>query len=384
MAHEIVLTGDVGWEITAKDIRASLDESGGDDILFLVNSPGGFVFEAFEIFNLIRDHKAPTEARITGIAASAASYFILAADKVTAHENATFMIHNALAIAIGNHHDMRKTADIIESLSNIIAKEYVNQTGKAINNIKQLMDDATWLFGDEIKDEGFVDEMVDSGSDDGDGNKASAVLTARAAVEICLEKMRTSDAANEDYQKAVAYMDSLALLDGPKAVAVTPSEGDAEKLAAMKNILNTQSTPAVAGQQTQEDKQLKTLAELFTENPSAKAEHDVLIAKARTEGATVAKDEMKAVVDRISPKLMSAEYGADVKEAGIKAIIGTGAESTFETLVIMTDRDIEKAKAEAAKKETEEAGETTGAINGKDSEAQATFQEKLKRTKEGG
>lgn len=219
MPHEIVLTGDVGWEITAKDIRAKLVEAGSEDVLFLVNSPGGFVFEAFEIFNLIRDHKAPTEARITGIAASAASYFILAADKVTANENATFMIHNALALAIGNHHDMRKTADIIESLSNIIAKAYVDKTGKSINSIKQLMDDATWFFGNEIKDEGFVDEMVESGDDDGDSNKASAVLTARAAVEICFNKMRTSDAANEDYQKAVAYVDSMSLLGTPKAEA---------------------------------------------------------------------------------------------------------------------------------------------------------------------
>ena len=123
---------------------------------------------------------------------------------------------------------------------------------------------------------------------------------------------------------------------------------------------------------------MKTLAELLVENPSAKAEHDVLIAKARTEGATAAKDEMKEVVDRISPKLTSAAYGDDVKEAGIKAIIGTGPEATFETLVVLADRDAEKLKAEAAKKETEKIGDTPGASGEKltDEEAAAEFKKK--------
>ena len=85
------------------------------------------VSESLEIFNLIRSHKGNTEARITGVAASAMSYIILAADKVTAHENAVFMIHNAWNLAIGDHNDMRKVAATLESLSNIyviLSKNY--------------------------------------------------------------------------------------------------------------------------------------------------------------------------------------------------------------------------------------------------------------------
>ena len=127
---------------------------------------------------------------------------------------------------------------------------------------------------------------------------------------------------------------------------------------------------------------MKTLAELLTENPSAKAEHDVLVATARTEGATQgsteAKDEMKAVIAKVSPILTSAEYDADVKEAGINAIIGDGPIATFQTLVVLADRDIEKAKADAAKKESDETKETPGASGEKltDAEAAAEFKKK--------
>ncbi|MEE8307338.1 MAG: hypothetical protein V3R81_08730, partial [Gammaproteobacteria bacterium] len=92
---------------------------------------------------------------------------------------------------------------------------------------------------------------------------------------------------------------------------------------------------------------------------------------ARTEGATVTMDEMKAVIAKVSPILTSAEYGADVKDAGIKAIIGEKPIATFETLVVLADRDIENAKAEAAKKESGDTKETPGVSGDKLTEAEA-------------
>ena len=231
MPHEIVLTGDVGWEITAKDIRAAMAGAGGDDILFLANSPGGFVSESLEIFNLIRSHKGNTEARITGVAASAMSYIILAADKVTAHENAVFMIHNAWNLAIGDHHNMRKVAATLESLSNIYAKEYVNASGKAISDIKSLMDETTFLFGDEIMAEGFVDEIIES-EDSGDDDKATSIIKASASMDTCFKRMRHSEAANKDFEKAVAYVDTMSLLGAPKAETDDDNKTNKKKKAA--------------------------------------------------------------------------------------------------------------------------------------------------------
>lgn len=218
MPKIIALSGPVGWEIRAKDIRAFLKEAKGDDVEFHVNSPGGFVFEGIEIFNLIREYPGNTTAVITGLAASMMSYIVLAAKKVCAYDNATFMMHNALGLVMGNHNDLRKIADRLESLSDILARAYARKAGKSMDEIKILMDDETFLFGNEMLDAGFVDEIIEAPEDD-DEDKESAIMKAQTLVDSCFARMRGSDAANKDMEKAVAYFDSMSLLlgDTPKA-----------------------------------------------------------------------------------------------------------------------------------------------------------------------
>lgn len=112
-----------------------------------------------------------------------------------------------------------------------------------------------------------------------------------------------------------------------------------------------------------------TFTEFMKENPTEQVAYDTAIAAARAEGEKAAKDEMKAVIAKVSPILTSAEYDADVKEAGIKAIIGDGPIATFETLVVLADRDTEKAKAKAAA--GEQGDETAAAGGGEASKAEA-------------
>lgn len=377
MAKIIALSGDVGWEINAKDIRADLKSANGGDVEFHINSPGGFVSEGIEIFNIIRAYEGHTTGVITGVAASMASYFILACDKVVAYDNAIYMIHNPWTFAIGDYNDMQKAFDMLKGMAGLLAKAYANKADEAISKIKSLMDDETFFFGDEIKTAGFADEMLDGSADDGDADgRASAIITAKASMETCLNRMRASDAANSELEKAVAYFDGMsALIETPKKPDITPAASGGDDI-----------TPAGAGIEKQEDKHM-TLAELLAANPSAQVEYDDAIGKARTEGATGAKDEMKAVITRVSPQLTSAAYDADVKDAGIKAITGEGHISTFETLVVIADRDIEKAKAEAAAASAAEGGdgnggeETPGQAAGQGADDATAYAEKQARLK---
>ena len=59
-----------------------------------------------------------------GVVASIASYIAMAGDTIIAESNAVFMIHNAAMFAGGDHNNHRKTANILEGISNIVAKEY--------------------------------------------------------------------------------------------------------------------------------------------------------------------------------------------------------------------------------------------------------------------
>ena len=52
----IEISGDIGWEVLASDIRRQLTDAAGEDIEVQISSPGGIVPEGFEIFNLLKNY----------------------------------------------------------------------------------------------------------------------------------------------------------------------------------------------------------------------------------------------------------------------------------------------------------------------------------------
>ncbi|MGY4567100.1 ATP-dependent protease ClpP protease subunit [Bradyrhizobium sp. USDA 3256] len=60
-----------------------------------INSLGGDVFDGVTIHNTIRHHPANVTAYVDGIAASAASYIAMAADKIIMPANSFLLVHGA-------------------------------------------------------------------------------------------------------------------------------------------------------------------------------------------------------------------------------------------------------------------------------------------------
>ena len=243
MPKTISIRGAIGFEARAENLKKALDEAKGQPVKIEINSPGGFVFEGLDMFNLIRDYKGHTEVVLMGLAASMASYIALAADRVIAHDNAVYMIHNALTISVGNHNDMRKTADRLEGISNLIAKQYIAKSGKSVAEIKRMMDDETFLFGDEMKDAGFVDEIIEAPNDaKHHDDKDSAITEARMSVDNCRSLMKESEAANQDLEKAVAFM-ALHTPAQPSGDAIEDGHitMDAELLESMSDAFDPES-----------------------------------------------------------------------------------------------------------------------------------------------
>ncbi len=188
----IPIKGEIGWDVTVDSINDQLKKAEGRNVIFEIASPGGSVFEGVEIFNAIRNYEGKTEARIVGMAASMASYIPLATDKVLAEDNATYMIHNAWGIVIGDSEEMKDQSEIMESINNLLAQEYVNKTGKSEKDILKLMADETWLFGSEIKEEGFIDEMIAHNDDYKKKDKTSAITEAKDKFKSTLSKIKES------------------------------------------------------------------------------------------------------------------------------------------------------------------------------------------------
>ena len=70
-----------GDEVTPAAFRDELDAEDGD-VTVWINSPGGNVFAAAEIYTMLKDHKGKITVKIDAIAASAASVIAMAGDTV--------------------------------------------------------------------------------------------------------------------------------------------------------------------------------------------------------------------------------------------------------------------------------------------------------------
>jgi ClpP class serine protease len=114
------------------------------------------------IYNVLKKRTAETTVYIEGIAASMGSVIALAADKVVMAENSLFMIHNAWGGAMGEAKELKKTANLLEKISNEIADIYIKKTKLPYDKVKEMMDEETWLNAEEALDLGFIDSISDA------------------------------------------------------------------------------------------------------------------------------------------------------------------------------------------------------------------------------
>ena len=208
----ILIDGVIGWDVFNSTIRKSLEDADGDEVMIEISSPGGFVYEGLSIFNSIRDYsrnKNSVTVKLTGLAASMASYIAMAGDRVISEDNAIFMIHNAWGGVIGDYREMKKAATEIEKLTDLLANAYSKKTGKDKKKIRKLMDDESFYYGEEALKAGFVDEMIDSKDQDNSLDKDSMILVAKGRINDCFNKMRESEKAKNDLDKAAALISEI-------------------------------------------------------------------------------------------------------------------------------------------------------------------------------
>jgi ATP-dependent Clp endopeptidase proteolytic subunit ClpP/HK97 family phage major capsid protein len=144
----------------AKDVEAA-----GDSITRItlhINSPGGDTFDGNAIYNILKQHKAKVVVFVDGIAASIASIIAMAGDEIHIAENALMMIHNPWTMSIGYAEDLRKTAELLDTIRGTLIKTYTRRTGQSEKKIGELMDAETWMNSDEAIELGFADDIVEA------------------------------------------------------------------------------------------------------------------------------------------------------------------------------------------------------------------------------
>lgn len=150
-------------DITPALFRDELN-SGKGNITVWINSPGGDCFAAAQIYNMLRDYAGKVTVKIDGIAASAASVIAMAGDDVQVSPVSMIMIHNPATVAMGDHTDMQKAIEMLDSVKDSIIDAYALKTGLSRNKLSQLMDNETWMDSTEAVRLGFADSVIERDS----------------------------------------------------------------------------------------------------------------------------------------------------------------------------------------------------------------------------
>lgn len=127
-----------------------------------INSPGGDVFAAQAIAQAMRETDARVVAHVDGLAASAASVIMSAADEVEIAPGGFVMIHQAWTIAMGNATDMLEVAAMLEKVDASIADGYKRKAGGDKEKWAQYMQAETWFSAEEALAEKLVDRIAET------------------------------------------------------------------------------------------------------------------------------------------------------------------------------------------------------------------------------
>lgn len=161
---EILIYDFIGFDpffggVSAQDFVRELRGISANKILVRINSPGGDVFEAMAIKTALDEHPAAIEVHIDGLAASAASWVGLGADKVVIAPHAMMMIHEPWNIVASDAAGLRKEADLLDKMGGDIAAIYSEKAGGTVDAWRALMLDETWYTDQAAVDAGLADEI---------------------------------------------------------------------------------------------------------------------------------------------------------------------------------------------------------------------------------
>lgn len=164
-ATELIFNGPIsedtwfGDEITPAMLRNELAKVSGDLTVWL-NSPGGDVFAASQIYTMLRSHKGKVTVKIDGIAASAASVVAMAGDETLIAPTGMLMIHNPSTVAFGNKEAMQKAIELLDDVKESIINAYEEKSGLSRSKIARMMDEETWLNAKKAQSLGLVDGIL--------------------------------------------------------------------------------------------------------------------------------------------------------------------------------------------------------------------------------
>ena len=315
-----------------------------DEIDIEINSGGGSVFEGLEISNAIKSHKGKTTTIITGFAGSMGSYIALSGDTIKAHDDAVFMIHNVSVFAMGDHRDLRQAANTLESLTSMLSKAYSRKTGQSNSEIRSVMDDESWFYGDEILNAGFVDEIIQTEKPE---DKEDAVAYQKLAFIDCIDRLKKEENSKNDLENVAAYFKNQTPDKPEKTNPVKQDKtmNEKELLALLAKHEGSLAAHEKIVAESKTDFTKSSLKDVLALSESAKKEYDTAIETTKAEASTSIETGKISKADAKFAASVMKSYGNSVQEVATDFICGDSDMKTLKMVVAISDENAEKFKS---------------------------------------
>ncbi len=167
------------WREKDKDaygLVKELSELEADEIEVHINSSGGAVSEGLAIYNILKNNTAKITTYCDGFACSAASVIFMAGDERIMNAASLLMIHNAWTYGEGNAAALRKQAEDLDIITQASVNAYMQQVTISEKELKEMMDQETWLSADDAVKYGFATRIYEEKEEEA---SQSALLNIR-------------------------------------------------------------------------------------------------------------------------------------------------------------------------------------------------------------
>lgn len=149
-----------GWRMRVDEIVKAVHAATGPRIDVHVNSPGGFVYDGVSIYEALRQHPARVVAHVDGLAGSAASFVVQAADERIMGLGSRMVIHDAQGAAYGSPAEIRAAADLADQVSDDIAAMYAERAGGDAATWRAAMSATTSYSASQAVAAGLADRVA--------------------------------------------------------------------------------------------------------------------------------------------------------------------------------------------------------------------------------
>ena len=175
-------------EIDPKLFRSELN-SGEGNITVWINSYGGDVFAASQIYTMLMEYKGEVTVKIDGIAASAASVIAMAGGSVELAPTSVIMIHDPMTFAVGNTDEMRAAIRMLDEIKESIISAYELKTGLPRDKISKMMSAETWMNANKALELGFADKILYTDNEVEDSGEG-LIYSRMAVTNSLLDKIK--------------------------------------------------------------------------------------------------------------------------------------------------------------------------------------------------